>query len=218
MEPLVRKAGLLDDESGLHLLTLSVLLLNKFGPEFIAWTSECLREELEDHYGNIGPVTWERIQALRVLHANESFWKEWEIFEKITAAIMGEPPIFSYVQPPEAEEIAIALETAKRIDKHEYSDEVKKYIAASCLNDGLWYLEDPPLDIAKEALREYDIRLGIERRAETVAAALQAKEGFYDSPETAPEVQANRVREVALVLKRYNAAVESQLKNIGKAG
>lgn len=212
--PLLRKAAPLDDETGLHLLTISIMLTNAFGPEFLTWDFTALREECEEKWGTIGPLTWQQIMALVVLHAHEGFWKEWEIFENVVAAINGEYPIFSYVQPPEPEEIAIALATAKKVDDHEYSEEVKDYIVAACLNDGMWYFDGTPLEIVQDQLNEYDRGLGIERGYGDVASALRDHESFYAEPETAAEVQANKVREVALVLKRYNAAVDKQLKEL----
>ena len=212
--PLVRKAGLLEDETGLHLLTLSVFLVTAIGPEALAWDFTALRAELEEKWGKVGPVTWQRIQALTVLHAHDMFWRDWEVFENITAAIMGEIPVFSHVQPPEAEEIAIALVTAAKVDTHEYSEEVKDYIVAACLNDGMWYFDGTPLEMCQGQLNEYDRRLGIERRYGDVARALQVQEGFYKDPETAAEVQANKVREVDLVLERYNAEVNRQMEEL----
>jgi hypothetical protein len=211
---LLRKAGPLDDESGLHLLTLSVMLVDAFGPEVLTWDFNALREECTEKWGPIGPVTWERIQALVLLHAHNAFWQEWEVFENITAAILGEPPIFSLTQPPEAEECAIALVTARRVDTHEYSDEVKSYIVAACLHDGLWYLDGTPMEMCQEQLQEYDRRMGIDRRFDEVAKVLAQTEGFIDDPQTAPEVQANKVREVGLVLQRYTAQVDKQLQKL----
>jgi hypothetical protein len=213
-QALLRKAGPLDDETGLHLLTVSVILTDAFGPEFLLWEFETLREMCEAKWGTIGDLTWQQIMALVVLHAHEGFWKEWEIFENITAAINGEYPIFSYVQPPDPEEIAIALVTAAKVDSHAYSDEVRDYIVAACLNDGLWYFDGTPIAMCQENLQTYDRRLGIERRYGDVAKALAVHDGFYDDPDTAAEVQANKVREIDLVLKRYNAAVNKQLRNL----
>jgi hypothetical protein len=213
---LARKAGLLDDETGLHVLTLSPLLLMKLGPEFLMWESAALREELEDLYGSIGPVTWERIQALRVLHVHNAFWTEWEVFENVTAAILGEPPIFSFTQPPEPEEIAIALVTAAKIDSHTYSDEVLSYMTAACLFDGMWYLDEAPLSVARGELREFDLRRNIDRDFGGVAALLSEnpKGRFSVDPVTSNQVQADKVLEVRRALQRYDAAVTRQLKSL----
>jgi hypothetical protein len=211
---LLRKAGPLDDEKGLHLLALSALLFQDFGPELLTWDTAALKEELVEKYGSVGPVTWERIQALRVLHSHDAFWKEWDVFENITAAILGEMPVFSYSQPPEAEEIAVALATAARIDRHEYSNEVKGYIVAACLHDGFWYLDEPPLDVAREQLREYDLARGIDRDFAGVGEVLNQRDSFLEEPGNSTDVQADKVLEVRLVLRRYNAAVDKQLEQL----
>jgi hypothetical protein len=211
-EPLIRKAGRLDDESGMHLLTLAILLVDTFGPEVLTWDFDVLQKELEEHFGNVGPVTWERAMAAVVLNSHDGFWKDWDTFEEITAAICGEPPVFSYTQPPEAEEIAVAMETAARVDRHDYSDEVKSYIVAACLNDGLWYFDSTPMELCRGVLAEFDKSQGIERDTAAVSAALKAREGFYDPPQNAAEAQVNRVREVQLVLSRYAEDLNRQLQ------
>lgn len=213
MPELVRKAGLLEDETGLHVMPLAVLLLNALGHEYIAWSSEALREELQERFGTIGVVTWERIQALRILQAHDAFWKDWEVFEKVTAAILGEAPIFSLVQPPEAEEIAIALDVASKIDKHDFSAEVKGYIVSACLTDGLWYLE-PPLNVVEEDLRAYDDYHHIQRDFAGVAAALQESSTYRPEFEDPISSQVNRVLDVRHALRLYNAEVEKQLKSL----
>jgi hypothetical protein len=212
--PLLRRAGRLEDESGLHLITLSVLLLQALGPDYLDWETDHLWEDLTERYGEIGTMTKERINALRLLHSNSAFWEEWEVFEKVTAAILGEMPLFSLMQPPEPEEIAIAVTTALRFDRHDWDEDVKAYMVAACLDDGLWYFSGTPLGFLHDTLLEADNRLGIERDFSSVDGALAARSGFYDDPDTAAQVQANKVREVELVLRRYNDAVEKQLKEI----
>ena len=212
--PLLRPAGLLDDEYGLHLVTLSVLLLKELGPDYLDWDTDHLWEELEERYGSLGTITKERINALRLLHSNSAFGDEWEVFEKVTAAIMGELPLFSLVQPPEPEEVAIAVTTARRFDKHKWDEDVKAYMVAACLDDGMWYFLGTPLAFLHETLLEADNRLGIKRNFAGVGNALEAQRGFYSSPDTAAQVQANKVREVELVLRRYNGAVDKQLKEL----
>lgn len=209
--PLLRKAGPLEDEYGLHVLPLSVFLLEVIGPTYIGWESPALRAELEERVGPIGTLTWERIQALRVLHAHDGFWKEWEVFEKISAAINGQIPLFNLSQPPEAGDLAITLDVASKIDTHEFDEDVKAYVVASCLEDGLWYFEGQISDVGSSLLQEHDRRMGIDRDVAAVAAELQRSEKFRVDPQSFAEVQANRVLEVREVLKRYNEAVRAQL-------
>ena len=213
---LLRKARPLDDEYGLHAIPLSLILFDKIGAEVLLWDSTALHEELEDAFGSIGIVTWERIHAMRLLHSHDMAWREWEVFENVVAAIMGEGALFSHVQPPEPEEMAVAIEVMKKVDSHPFSPEVQGYIAASCLFDGLWYLYDTPLEFAQDEIHDLDRRQGIERNYGGVAAVLANRDSFLDPPETSADVQANRVLEVRLVLKRYNAIVDKQLLGLPK--
>ena len=213
--PLVRKAGLLDDETGLHVIPLSVLLLDALGPGYLNWTSEALQAECEDRWGSLGVLTWERIQAARILQLHNAFWSDWEVFEKITAAIVGEAPIFSLVQPPEAEEIAIALSVANRVDNtRTYDNDVRSYIAACCLNDGFWYLESPIKEVAEAEIAEFDERRGINREYGMVAEELKKSDKLQDDMGDPVIAQANRVRGVRSILRQYEAEVDRQLKQL----
>lgn len=208
----MRKAGLLEDETGLHVIPLSLLLVNNLGPNYLNWTSEALRSECEERWGTLGVITWERIQAVRILQLHDAFWLEWEVFEKITAAILGEAPIFSLVQPPEADEIAIALSVAAKIEKNDYSEDVRGYITAACMSDGLWYYEDPIASAVGNAPLEFDKKMNIVRREKEVAEELAKSDKLRKAPETAVDVQVNRVLGVRLAVQLYHAASDAQLK------
>lgn len=212
-QPLLRPAGVLEDEYGLHLLVLDALCLSHIGFRYIGWDSDALKEELQEDFGEIGPVTWERIQSARLLHANDSYWKEWEVFENVTAAIAGEYPIFSYAQPPEAEEIAISLVAAQQIANHEFSTDVRGYIAAALLTDGLWYLEDP-LAIVNEALLDHDRRKGIDRALGVVAQQLQEVDSYIKEPETAIDIQVNHVIAVRKAVEAFADEISTQLEKL----
>lgn len=215
-EPLVRRAGLLEDETKLHVLPLSILLLDQYGPTYLEWTSEALREELQKQFGEVGQLTWERIQVARVLHINNAFWQDWEVFEKCTAVTCGEMPVFDLVQPPEPEEIAVAIDVAKRIDNSRiYSPQVQDYIVASCLTDGLWYLESPLREVAGEAMSRSNFKgAEADHLDAEVAQALKNSDQYVENPEDAVSVQVNRVLDVRLVLKRYTAQAEAQLRSL----
>jgi len=212
MPPLLRDPQLLEDERGLHVVTLSMLMLRKYGPEYLLWPYEAFREQLEEDFGSIGILTWERVQAVRVLHTH-SFWTEWEVFEKVTAAVVGAPPVFSYVQPPEAEDVAIALTTAARFDSYEFSPDVLSYMVAALLHDGTWYLE-PPLNVAQPTLDAFDARKGISRDTQSVALRLQQVSDYIQEPETAADVQVNNVLSVRKALVEYNESLNKQLQEL----
>ena len=47
---LLRKAGILEDETDLEMITLDMICLSLFGIEYIGWESETLKEELEEEW------------------------------------------------------------------------------------------------------------------------------------------------------------------------
>lgn len=207
--------GLLTDKTGLHLLTLDLLCLKEFGPEFIAYEPEALLEEARRSFGEVGPVTAERLMACQVLHANEKYWTDWEVFEKITAAITGEIAIFSYTQPPDPEDIAVSLLTASQVNSRPCSSEVNRYIAACCQFEGLFYLESP-LDTASAALSEYfDSRGESPNYAAVADLLLRTKEPFED-PDSIEEVQVNKVLSVREAILTFNKEIANQIKQTAR--
>jgi len=206
--------GVLGDDVGLQFIPLIGLLMTRIGPAFVTWDYTALRAELEESYGAIGVQTWQKIMAATVLLSSEVAWQEWEVFENMVAAIVGEMPIFSYVQPPEPAEMVIALSVMGRVANYGISSEVADYITAACLNDGLWYLEEGPLSIARMSLMLYDKRLGIQRDFSSVSDAIAMQSSMYSPAESPEEVQANKVRETRLVLKRYIDTEKRQVQEL----
>ena len=207
------KRGLLSDEKGLHLLSLDVLCLRELGPEFIGYEPEALLEEMTRRYGPIGTVTSERLQVCQLLHANDMFWTEWEVFEKGANTVAGEPVIFSYTQPPDPEEIAVAIVTAGNFDAREFSEEVKRYIAACCLFSGLYYLEGK-LDISMPFVNEYLLEKDIDLDTDAVADLLDRTSSPFSDPDSKEEVQVNKVLSVRGAVKTFEKQVAAQIKEI----
>ena len=207
------KRGLLSDERGLHLLTLDVLCLKELGPEFIGYEPEALLEEMTRSFGPIGKLTSERLQACQVMHANDLFWTEWEVFEKVTNSIAGEIAIFSYTQPPDPEEIAVSLVTAAQFKGRPCSSEVYRYIAACCQFDGLFYL-DGPLDAASPALSEYFASNNIEPDYAAVADLLRRTSVPFSDPDSVEEVQVNKVLSIRDAVRIYELEVADQIRRV----
>ncbi len=206
-------SDLLTDEVGLHIHPMTVLLLKRYGVEYVEMPLEELLERLIADFGRVGVTAIDRLQAGRLLLANNLAWTEWDVFEKVCAAAQGLPVIWSLVQPPEPEFIAVGLETLSQFNQHTYHSDVVGYIAAACLDDGLWYLE-PPLEMATEAISERDRRKGIERPFGPTADALQDAQDYITAPETHVDFQVNKVLSVRKALAEYREQVSSQLRRL----
>jgi hypothetical protein len=145
--------SILSDETGLHVAVLMDLLPAVLDDDWLDWPSEGLAHELLDRVGeSVGPITWERIQATRALLRGNSFWLSWPAFEKITAACAGVKPLFHLSQPPDPDDMCVSLLTAGEVDHPPPADEVLRYVAASCVHAGLWYLPRPLEDAQDYAL------------------------------------------------------------------
>ena len=210
-QALTRPVRLLDDESGLHLYPLLRFLLNKLGPEYLEWDSTALYMELSEKWGTPGPLTWERIQAGRIMSSHDGFWIHMEIFENCGLALAGEIPVFSHYQPLEAEPIACILDTAAQISDREFSDEVKGYILSCCLEDATWFLEDP-LSLVQMDLDEYDRKRSISRPYDHVRSLLDKTDSPIKDPINRMQVQVNNVISVRDTLSGYRDKLSQQMR------
>lgn len=189
------------DEQEVELVTLIGIMIKKYGHAWIGWEVETLRLELLRDHPETDEVVFQKICAGQLLLAHDMAWREWEVFEKVCAACNHQIPDFSMVQPPESEEVLITMASMAKIGTHEYSREVKKYIAACCLHDGLCYPEGP-LMIAKEFFSYHFEQTGFLMDYNKVEKLLLNRKKFDDAKNYA-EVQVNRVLDCRDVLKDF---------------
>ena len=168
-----------------------------------------MRLEISERWGPPGEVAWQRVLAGRVLGSNDMAWEEWGVFEKVAAAVGGDFPDFAFVQPPSAEDVARTLATLAWFSTDtKFSDDVTGYIAASCLQDGLWYLETP-LDVGGDAMKYLLTVQGLTLPFDEVTALLARKKVFA-SPDSVAEHQVNAVLDVRRDLEAFRREVETQ--------
>lgn len=213
MKPLLRKANLFDDEYDLEMVTLHAILLKEYGEEYTTWESETLKEAIVDDFKALGELTWQRIQAIRLLYTNTSCWEEWEVFENICVANLGEPVVFSQTQPPEPEDIAITIEMMKSVGNYEFHQDVIGYIASCCLFDGLWCLPSN-LFIAQDAIKDFDKHKGISRDYRSAKEAANGRSKIYEVPGNMAESQANRIILVNRSIKEYQNKINNEVRII----
>jgi hypothetical protein len=134
-----------------HPLVLDVLLLSKYGTDWLDWEPETIIAELKDDFrqSGISTLNWQQIQAVKTCHNTEAPWKAWEVFCVVCQALNNNIPNFHMVQKPTIAQVMVALDIMGRIDKHSFSEEVAKFVAASFLDEGVYYLP-PPANFAQE--------------------------------------------------------------------
>ena len=149
LEPIIRFFSFHDA----HPVALTLVLMEKFGAEWLEWEPETLKREILTTFRatSVSEHNWQKIQAVRTLTATVGFWNEWHIFEKIIQALNNNIPRFDITQRCTLSQLMAGVDIANTIRREDFCDEPKRYIAACALDEGVTYLP-PPLDIAQNFL------------------------------------------------------------------
>lgn len=127
-----------------HPVVLDLALIKQFQLEWMSWLPETLFHEIEKSFGgSIAEVNKLKILAVQTLHVVDSFWEEWEIFEKIIMALNGMPPRLETMQPPDLPLLYAGVEMALGVRKEEFNEEVSRYCAAVFLHENVHYAPKP---------------------------------------------------------------------------
>ena len=138
-----------------HPAALTVLLSQKFGTAWLDWEPDVLWFEITQDISRISEINRNRVQAVRTLLLTDGFWRAWEIFVPVALALNGTIPSFKTLQVPSLGEMMSAVEAAEIIRPQHpgFSEDVTRFIAASALEAGVWFLP-APLDFAQERVSQ----------------------------------------------------------------
>ena len=131
-----------------HPLVLDLILLSKYGPEWMQWELETLSLRVTEDFKTptIADVNIEKLQACKALHLVDDFWLRWEVFNPCCAALNGSFADFQRMQVPEVAECMVAVDIANRIrDDVSWSSEVKTFLGVVHRHEGI-LCPQPPLE------------------------------------------------------------------------
>lgn len=126
---------------------LTVLL----GDGWPSWEPETLWADLKRHGLALSAALKDKVQSVKTLLTTNAFWLDHVAFEKVAMGLNGAQVVFDSYQHPSPGMIAKALLEASSIRPMEFSEEVRRYIAAVCFEAGLILLPGP-LSVAQESL------------------------------------------------------------------
>lgn len=133
-----------------HPVVLDLLLLRRFGPEFLIWEPETLQLLVPSSFGHpLSDINLSKLQAMKTLHLVDTYWKQWEIFLWCTMPLNGEFPDFVSMQAPSVAQCLVSIDIANRVREDvPFSDEVKGFLEAAYLHDGVFLFipPTPPLE------------------------------------------------------------------------
>ena len=107
--------------------------------------------------GAVDPIVRTKINALKVIHSSESPWDDWEAFQWVGQAMNDQMADFSNAYRPELGELFITIETLNKLRKMFFMDEVKRWMAACCLDQGIVYAPTP-MDFIQPLLSQVEYR------------------------------------------------------------
>jgi hypothetical protein len=137
-----------------HPIVLMLLLLDKYGQEYLEWHPDVLKMTLERDGIALSNKVWNKILAGRVVLMSPSPWRQWEVFHWVSRALSGESPNFVFYEEAEIGHLVVGMEIMKLVDpKRQTSYEVDKFVAAVFKHEGIPFIP-APLDFAQRELEE----------------------------------------------------------------
>lgn len=129
-----------------HPAVLDILLLQKYGPEWMLWEPETLqmRVPLDFHTQEVSDLNMNKIQAMKTLHCVDAPWKRWEVFVWCCMAVNGLFPDFEIMQVPTVSQCLIAIDIFNKVRQDvAWSEEMKTYLSMVWRHEGMFCPQDP---------------------------------------------------------------------------
>jgi len=141
----------------IHPVILDLCLLKKYGPEWLYWETETLRWRIpqdfrtssSDRESSVSDLNIGKVQAMKNLHYNDTYWQRWEVFNWCTQPFNYIYVDFEIMQPPSTAQMMVSVDTARHVRSDvSWTDEVKTFIREACRFDGV-FCPPIPLDFVE---------------------------------------------------------------------
>lgn len=143
-----------------HPVVLALFLAERYGRSWVNWEPEALWTTLAKDLTVPSSHTRAKIQAIRTVLKGLGFFDRWEVFSPCCQALNNNLPDFDLCRPASLPQLFHAVWVAEQVRSGpEFSDEVRRWVAACALNEGVVFLP-PPLEFAQDetAMVEYKCR------------------------------------------------------------
>lgn len=208
--PTVSGSGIFQQQDA-HPYVLDLILLKKYGPEWLEWETETLLERVAvDWRSFVSELNLQKLQAVKTLHFVDTFWQNWEVFVPCTMSFNNTLPDFEMMQVPTVAQCAVAIDTANRLRSEvKWSEEMKAYLEVVHRFNGILCPAEPMNFITIDT-EDVAIDCGaVMRQWPEVRKSLQAP-----NSKTAEAEQLRRLLGVHEALIESRALLVSQLGNL----
>ncbi len=120
---------------------LTAILINAFSTEYFDWEPETLRVEVEDLWGEIPEVNYDKIWAIVTLLTTDQTFHSPEIFANTMRVLSNNPASFDMWEIPTPDEIMWGFAECYLIDPEaiqHVSQEVKIFVKRALEEHGIW--------------------------------------------------------------------------------
>ena len=189
-----------------HPVVLDLVLLQKYGPEWMTWEPETLRLRVAHDFGQeIGDMSMHKIHAMKTLHFVDTYWESWEVFCWVTMAFNGVPPDFNVMQVPTVAQCAVSVDTANRVRSDvSFSLELNDYIEQVHMHDGTFVPIEPLEFVTMDDVEDYPVDI---EEIETLWPVVRTS----GKPPTADTVTSEQLRRM-LGIREYVEEHRTRLK------
>lgn len=129
-----------------HPVVFDVSLLKQYGTDWFVWEAETLWKEIKEdfHIPSISDHSKAKIQAIKTLHITEAFWERWEFFCWINQALNNNISDWLVLQKPSLAQLFNTADISSMVRQGEqFSVEVKGFMAAAVVDEGVFYTPHP---------------------------------------------------------------------------
>jgi hypothetical protein len=197
-----------------HPVVLDLVLLAKYGPEWLGWEPETVQFRIGQDFGNLSDLAMSKIMAMNVLHVSDRFWEAWEVFVWCSMPLNGIFPDFEIMQVPTVAQCMVAVDIANRVRVDvPWSEELKRYLEQVHLHDGI-FVPQAPLD----SFVEVDVRhLDVDQASLKAKWAEVRRTGHAPVAQTTEAEQLRRMLTVHEYLEDSRRRLQGQLHLIQHA-
>jgi len=129
------RACLLDPDS--PPLRCVACMTEDYGKEWLEWEPETLWETIRKDYQTYpNEETKNKLMAVKAVMANDYFWQEWDVFEKVCSAFNGRIPNFGNMEDLSIAELALGAQLVSKLKKRSFKNEVQAYVASRAHEEG----------------------------------------------------------------------------------
>lgn len=196
-----------------HALVLDLILLQKYGPDWMTWEPETLRMRIEHDFNQgVSDLNMHKVQAMKTLHFVDTFWTDWEVFCWVIMAVNGVPPDFNIMQVPTVAQAMIAVDIANRVRTDaSFSLEINDYLEQVHMFNGIFCPIEPLGFVTMDDTEDYPVE---PEDIKSLWPAVRAT-GKHPQAETVTAEQLRRMLDLRIFLEESRTTLRSQLPLVG---